>query len=286
MNAVVTTVAAPLAYADIERLAVSIAKSNLFGIKTPDQALALMMIAHAEGRHPALAARDYDIIQNKPVKKAEAMLRDFLSAGGKVHWHALDDAIADATFSHPTGGTVRIAWNMERAAVAQLANKDMYKKFPRQMLRSRVVSEGVRTIWPSATSGMYIPEEVADNFSGPTLDATPEPQSFDAPSQEASLHPVTTTEKTQKKQTTAAEWLDNLNETLSSEDNEGIQRIIDSPDVARMRGWLKNGALERLNEIIASHTLASSSFGGSSKTIDDGSAMTDGNMAWPGEAAE
>jgi hypothetical protein len=38
----------------------------------------------------------------------------------------------------------------------------MHKKFPRQMLRSRVVSEGVRTIWPMATGGMYAPEEAAE----------------------------------------------------------------------------------------------------------------------------
>jgi len=94
MNALVKTERSmPLAYADIERLAASIAKSGLFGIKTTDQAVALMMIAHAEGRHPALAARDYDIIQGRPAKKAEAMLRDFLDAGGKVQWHALDDQI-------------------------------------------------------------------------------------------------------------------------------------------------------------------------------------------------
>jgi uncharacterized protein YbbK (DUF523 family) len=38
----------------------------------------------------------------------------------------------------------------------------MWKKYPRQMLRSRVVSEGVRTVCPGATSGMYVPEEVQD----------------------------------------------------------------------------------------------------------------------------
>ena len=38
----------------------------------------------------------------------------------------------------------------------------MLKKFPRQMLRSRVVSEGIRTVCPMATSGMYVPEEVSD----------------------------------------------------------------------------------------------------------------------------
>jgi hypothetical protein len=170
---------APLAYSDLERLAVSIAKSGLFGIKTPDQALALMMIAQAEGRHPALAARDYDVIQGRPSKKAEAMARDFLDAGGKIEWHALDDTTADATFSHPQGGIARIVWDMPRATQAGLGGKDMWKKFPRQMLRSRTVSEGVRTVWPMATSGMYEPGEVGDmpapqetSHTGVTIDAT------------------------------------------------------------------------------------------------------------------
>lgn len=152
---------------DMERMAVAFAQSGLFGVKTPDQALALCLIAHAEGRHPALAARDYDIIQGRPTKKAEAMLRDFISAGGKVEWHALTDTEADATFSHPQGGTIRIDWDMKRAQAAGLGGKDMWKKFPRQMLRSRVVSEGIRTVLPSATSGMYVPEEVHDFAEDP-----------------------------------------------------------------------------------------------------------------------
>lgn len=152
---------------DMERMAVAFAQSGLFGVKTPDQALALCLIAHAEGRHPALAARDYDIIQGRPAKKAEAMLRDFIGAGGKVEWHKLSDTEADATFSHPQGGTIRIDWDIKRAATAGLGGKDMWKKFPRQMLRSRVVSEGIRTVLPAATSGMYVPEEVQDFAEDP-----------------------------------------------------------------------------------------------------------------------
>ena len=178
-----------LAYAELEKLAASIAESGLFGIKTKAQAIALMMIAHAEGRHPALAARDYDIISGRPAKKSEAMLRDFLEGGGKVQWHTLDDNTADATFSHPSGGSVRINWNMERAAKAGLATKENYKRFARQMLRSRTVSEGVRTVYPLATSGMYVPEEAADiapadTFAGPTIEAKPEPPPEPRPASE------------------------------------------------------------------------------------------------------
>ncbi len=158
---------------DIEKMARAIAKSGLFGIKTADQALALMLIAQAEGRHPVEAARDYNIIQGRPAKTAEAMLRDFLSQGGKVEWHELTDKKADATFSHPAGGTVRIDWDFDRAKKAGLGGKDNWSKYPRQMLRSRVISEGVRSVCPAATSGMYVPEEVKDFDEKPMKDITP-----------------------------------------------------------------------------------------------------------------
>jgi hypothetical protein len=162
-NSLVTSQQIPtIPVGEVERMAIAVAKSGLFGIKTPEAAMSLMLISMAEGRHPALAARDYDIIQGKPAKKAEAMLRDFLQSGGSVEWHHLSDEIAEATFSHPQGGKVRIAWDMARAKTAGLASRDMFKKFPRQMLRSRTVSEGIRTVCPMATSGMYVPEEVSE----------------------------------------------------------------------------------------------------------------------------
>jgi hypothetical protein len=164
MNALVPVQAAlPAAYtvSEMERMARAFAGSKLFGVQNAEQALALCLVAQAEGRHPASAAQDYHIIQNRPSKKADAMLRDFLASGGKVEWHALDDTTADATFSHPQGGSVRITWDMARAQTAGLKT-DMWKKYPRQMLRARVVSEGVRTVFPMATSFMYVPEEVAE----------------------------------------------------------------------------------------------------------------------------
>lgn len=145
---------------DIQTMAVAIAKSKLFGVKTPEEAMSLMLIAQAEGMHPASAARDYHIIQGKASKKSEAMLRDFIKAGGSVEWHTLDDTKADATFSHPQGGSVRISWDMARQKKAKISNADMYEKYPRQMLRSRCVAEGVRTVCPLATGGLYTPEEV------------------------------------------------------------------------------------------------------------------------------
>ena len=173
---------------DVERVATAIAKGGLFGSKDPNAVLTLCLLAQAEGQHPAVVFRDYHIISGRPAKKADAMLRDFIQSGGKVEWHQLDDNCADATFRHPAG-EARIEWTMERAQKAQLKTA-MWNKYPRQMLRSRVISEGVRTVYPGATSGLYEEGEVRDmaaeappassETSGEVIELTPE-QDYEFP---------------------------------------------------------------------------------------------------------
>lgn len=147
---------------EIMRMAETIAKSRLFGVTQVDQVVALMLMAEAEGRHVASAMQDYSVIQGKPSLKAEAMLARFQQAGGKVKWTELSDTRCAAVFSHSQCEPVEIDWDMQRARQAGLGGKDMWKKFPRQMLRARVISEGVRTAYPGALGGMFAAEEVMD----------------------------------------------------------------------------------------------------------------------------
>jgi hypothetical protein len=168
-----TTALATLTFDEMTRLAESVAKSGLFGMKTGDQALALMAISAAEGVHPALAARDYHIIQGRPTLKADAMLSRFQSAGGKMTMMEYTDTRVVAEFSHPQGGKVTIDWDIERAKRAGLTGKDVWKQYARQMLRARVISEGVRTVFPGATAGMMAPEEAMDVAPLAEVDITP-----------------------------------------------------------------------------------------------------------------
>jgi hypothetical protein len=157
-----STAIAVVPFDQLNTMAKAFADSGMFGAKNQQQALSLLLLAQAEGVHPAVAMRDFDIIQGRPAKKAQAMHRAFIEAGGKIVWHERTDTKAEATFSHPQGGTVRVSWDMERARKAGLSNKDMYGKYGRQMLSSRVISEGCRTVYPAATSGLYVPEEVKE----------------------------------------------------------------------------------------------------------------------------
>jgi hypothetical protein len=164
-------------FSDIERMAVAFAKSGLFGIKTPEQGIALMLIAQAEGMHPAIAARDYHVIQGRPALKADAMLARFQQAGGKVSWNAYSDSSVSATFSHFQGGSATVEWTIQQAKAAGLTSKDVWRQYPRAMLRARVISEGIRTVYPGVSVGVYTPEEIQD------MDAKP-------PTKEVSSIPV------------------------------------------------------------------------------------------------
>jgi hypothetical protein len=158
---------------DVEKMAIAIAKSGLFGVKNPEQAMALMLIAQAEGYHPAIAARDYHVIQGRPTLKADAMLARFQSSGGKVEWREYSDERVTGVFSHPQGGSIAVTWEIAQAKRIGLYKPGSgWEKYPRAMLRARVISEAIRTVYPGCIAGSYTPEEVSD-FVPPEKDITP-----------------------------------------------------------------------------------------------------------------
>ncbi len=158
-------------YEQVEKMALTIAKSGLFGVKTPEQALALMLVAQAEGLHPVTAARDYHIIEGKPTLKSDAMLARFVQDGGKVTWIDYSDAKVSAKFQHPKSGEITVDWDIARATRAGLAGRNVWKSYPRNMMRARVISEGVRSIAPWVAVGVITKEEAEDLPVTPTLAA-------------------------------------------------------------------------------------------------------------------
>lgn len=157
-------------FQELQSMAGAIAKSGLFGMKTVEQATALMLVAQAEGQHPATITQDYDIIQNKATRKTHSVLARFQAMGGTVEWHELTDTIADATFKHKAGGALRMTWTFEQAKKAGLVGKDNWKNYPRAMLRARCIAEGIRAVYPAALGGMLVSEEAQDL---PAVDTPP-----------------------------------------------------------------------------------------------------------------
>ena len=144
---------------DIQTMAEVAAKSKMFGFKSTEEAMAIMLLCQAENLHPAIAMRDFHVIQGRPALKADAMLARFQQAGGAVNWKVYEDEQVTGIFSHPQGGSL----------------EDNWKNYSRAMLRARCVSEGIRSVYPGCVVGVYTPEEVQD-FTPPRDITPPVPQ--------------------------------------------------------------------------------------------------------------
>lgn len=147
---------------DITQMAEVAAGSKMFGFKNPQEAMAIMLLCQAENLHPAVAMRDYHVIQGRPALKADAMLARFQQAGGSVNWKDYTDEKVTGVFSHPSGGSLEVSWSLAQAKSIGIANKDNWRNYPRAMLRARCVSEGIRSVYPGCVVGVYTPEEIQD----------------------------------------------------------------------------------------------------------------------------
>ena len=147
---------------DIQHMAEVAASSKMFGFKSTQEAMAIMLLCQAEGLHPAIAMRDFHVIQGRPALKADAMLARFQQAGGSVTWKEYNNDAVTGLFTHPQGGSLEVTWTLVQAQSIGIANKDNWKNYPRAMLRARVISEGIRAVFPGCVVGVYTPEEVQD----------------------------------------------------------------------------------------------------------------------------
>jgi hypothetical protein len=148
--------------ADIITMADAVAKSGLFACRSKEQAMTLMLLAQAERMHPIQAMRQFHIIEGRPTMRADAILARFRSMGGKVAWSERTSIKCSARFQAPDSESEEVTWTIDDAKTAGLAGKDNWRKYPRQMLMARVISEGVRATMPEVICGLYTPEEVQD----------------------------------------------------------------------------------------------------------------------------
>jgi hypothetical protein len=149
-------------YSDVRDMALAVFQSGFTGCKKPEEVLALMMLAQAEGKHPAIIQRDYHMVSGRPTLKADTMLARFQESGGDIEYTEYSDTRCSMIFKHPRGGKLEVSWDMNRAQQAGVTGNPTWKKYPRAMLRARCISEGIRSVYPGCVAGVYTPEEVQD----------------------------------------------------------------------------------------------------------------------------
>ena len=210
---------------EMQLMAASVAKGGLFGVKTPDQAISLMLLCQAEGLHPMTAVSQYHIIQGRPALKSDALLARFQAAGGKVEWPVYQDDKVTGRFSHPQGGTLEVTWTMKDAARAGLTNKEVWRQYPRSMLRARVLAEGIRTVFPGVMAGTYTVEEVRDFGPGPVANINAPPVGRALPGQDQEGDDLAAIATAQDMDALKAAFTSAYKLARAASDEEGIARL-------------------------------------------------------------
>lgn len=129
-------------------------------IKTPAQAVAVILTGRELGLGPMQALRSINIIQGKPALSAELMLALFKSRGGKAVWRESTATKAVLWLRHPNGDEHTETFTIDDAQRAGLLGKQNWKIYPKAMLRARCASAGLRAVAPDVSAGIYDPDEL------------------------------------------------------------------------------------------------------------------------------
>ena len=221
-----TTALQVVSLSDVTVMARAVAASGLFpGARTPEAALTLMLVAQSEGLHPMQALRRYHVIEGRPAMSSEAMLAAYQAAGGRITWTVTTDTECSAVFESPgTGGPLTVRWTLDDAKRAGVAAKQNWTRYPRQMLRARVVSEGVRASMPGVVLGMYTPEEVAD---------------FDPASRPQTIEAVATTPPVERTPIPAPNSADDARSRAVALAREAVRRLLPRATAQERRAWVE-----------------------------------------------
>lgn len=137
-------------------------------IKTPTQALLIMLKGRELGVPPLYAASNIVIIQGKPTVNAEMMLALIYRDHGKsaIRVKASDDH--QCTIEYRLAGwadVIAYSFTIEQAQKAGLMSNQTWQKYPAAMLRARCISAVARMAFPECIAGMYVPGELGDDVT-------------------------------------------------------------------------------------------------------------------------
>ncbi|GEM_PF-3478362 len=129
-------------------------------LRTGAQVAAVILTGRELGMEPMRAVRSLSLVKGKVVESADSQLARFKADGGRAQFKTLTDTEAVLWLRHPNGDEHTESFTMTDANKAGLSSNDTYRKFPKAMLRSRVITAGLKSVGWEGAIGNYDPEEL------------------------------------------------------------------------------------------------------------------------------
>lgn len=134
----------------------------------PGAIAACVLYGDEVGLGPMQALAQISVIDGRPALSAEAM-RALILARGHELW-VEESTISKATIAgrrRESEQTSRVTWTMDDARRANLAGKQNWRTYPRQMLAARATAELARLIFADAIGGLALVEELDEETGAP-----------------------------------------------------------------------------------------------------------------------
>jgi len=138
-------------------------------IQTPQQAISIMLKGRELNIPPMQALSQINVIKGKPAISSELMLALIYRQCPSVEleWTEMTDTVVACKVKrHSKQNWQAFKWTLQDADKAGLLSNHSWRKYPRALLRSRVVSEMARAVFPDAIMGCsYTPEELGETVN-------------------------------------------------------------------------------------------------------------------------
>lgn len=148
------------------RLAEMAVRSRLYAVQSVEAALMILLTGRDLGLSASQALRGIYVVSGKPVVSSDVLVAAVRRSGQCASWRVVESTPERCTIT-----TLRVGetepetetWTLEDARRAGLAGKDVWKSYPRDMLRHRVAAALARRVYPDVVLGCYAPGEMADD---------------------------------------------------------------------------------------------------------------------------
>jgi hypothetical protein len=137
-------------------------------VRTPQAALFIILAGRDMGLSPVQSLRGIKPIQGKIECSADLQLGLYHRSGGKSQWVTLTDQMAELKLLATWSIEPHISrFTIEDAKRADLLSNATWRKYPKAMLRSRAITQGLKDIGFLLGAGVYAPGELG---GGVTVD--------------------------------------------------------------------------------------------------------------------
>ena len=148
---------------DVARLAKIAADSGLARVRTPAECAVILMTGAELGLSPMQSLRGIYVVEGRPTLAADTMVAVIRRSGVCALWRTVESTAERCTIEAKRTDDERTqskTWTMADATRAGLAQKNIWKQYPAQMLRHRCAADLARELFSDVVLGLYDPEEI------------------------------------------------------------------------------------------------------------------------------